>query len=712
MSIHFYSAIPDGRPKRLSEKTRQFAWDSINGKYGRALYSSPCLHMEAPQAFDQFPDMKKQDMMIRKMAEDAPLRICDGEWICGSATLLDATKHVIPVKVEDAFVFAGVSHLTCGFDKVLAMGLDAYKAQIDKRLQDDLTAEERGFIESLDSVYTSMQIWHRRYLALLTEHIDHAESQVDRNYYQVLHENLKHMPFKSPTCFREAVQSLWFTFAFIRLCGNWPGIGRIDEMLGSYLKQDIAAETITLEEAREILAHFFIKGCEWITTDHVGSGDAQHYQNIVLGGVDVNGEEVTNEVTYLVLDIIEELGISDFPIAVRINEHTSRHLYQRIAEVIRHGGGVVAVYNEKLILDSMTEYGYPAEEARRFANDGCWEVQIPGKTSFIYTAIDGFNLLQNNILQLHSQQSVDFESYEELYQAYIKEMHQQIQHFHDEADNYCTSNTPCSVVSLFTDDCIAKARSYLNRGARYNVISPHMGGIPDAVNSLYAIKKLVFEEKKVTLQQLVQILRSNWEGYEDLRRYVLYNYTYFGNDHEEVDTIAAQIMHDYIEAVRSIKYRNGVFRVPGVSTFGRQIEWRNHRGAAAHGNKKGDILAGNFSPTPGTDTSGVTAMIRSHCRADLSKLTGGTALDVKLYPTTVMGEEGMDAIISLIRGFVCHGGFFMQMDVIDNTILLEAQKHPEKYQNLAVRVSGWSARFATLDPQWQQMIIERNGQVR
>ena len=177
---------------------------------------------------------------------------------------------------------------------------------------------------------------------------------------------------------------------------------------------------ITLDEAREVLAHFFIKGCEWICGGNYGSGDAQHYQNIVLSGVDEKGNEVTNDVTYLVLDIIEELGISDFPTTVRINKNTEEKLLNRVAEVIRFGGGIIAVYNEDLILESLTDNGYRLEEARKFANDGCWEIQIPGKTFFNYHPFDSLAILQNITLKEYGD--VSFDSFEELYDKYISDL--------------------------------------------------------------------------------------------------------------------------------------------------------------------------------------------------------------------------------------------------------------------------------------------------
>ncbi len=242
-----------------------------------------------------------------------------------------------------------------------------------------------------------------------------------------------------------------------------------------------------------------------------GSGDAQHYQNILLSGVDQNGEDITNEVTFLVLDIMEELGISDFPTTLRINENSDEKLLRRAAEVVRFGGGILAFYNESLILKSLTDYGYPASDAWKFANDGCWEVQIPGKTFFRYTPFDSLQILQHRTLDGYSE-TVDFGSFEELYKRYIVDLNEAVyqvyceraQLFTEDSRTWC-EQPPCTVVSIFEQGCIDKGLSYIEGGPVYNVNSPHIGGLPDTVNSLYAIKKLVFDEKKVTFKELMEL---------------------------------------------------------------------------------------------------------------------------------------------------------------------------------------------------------------
>ena len=273
-----------------------------------------------------------------------------------------------------------------------------------------------------------------------------------------------------------------------------------------------------------------------------------------------------------------------------------------------------------------------------------------------------------------------------------------------------TDQSPCSVVSLFTDGCIRRAKNYFDLGPNYTVRSPHIGGAPDVANSLYAIEKMVFEEKRMTFKELIEALRSNWEGREQDRRYVHGKYVYYGNDNDEADRWMARILNDFAAATFACQDEIPAKFVPGVSTFGRQINWLPQRMATAFGAKKGEILSGNSSPTPGTDASGATAIIKSFCKADLTLQTTGAALDIKLYPETVRGERGAEAIGALIRGFYALGGYFMQIDVTDAETLKAAQERPEDYKTLSVRVSGWNARFVTLDKEWQNMVIERTAQ--
>lgn len=698
------------RPVRCSEETRRFAADSLNGRYGREALEHPYVSLTKEDTDDAHA---LYDRAVMTIAREAPLRICvsdDGmpELLCGAATLGAAISHVVPATSDGSTPVCGsVSHLTCNFDRVVREGMDVRKARILTRMADaPLTDAERKTLCSQLNAWEAMKLWHTRYLDLLRERMETAEDEAKRERYADLYDTLSVVPFSPAKTFRQGVQSIWFTFAFIRLCGNWPGIGRMDLMLEELYQADLAAGRITEDGARELLAHFFIKGCEWITLLGRGSGDAQHYQNLVLGGVDEDGIDRTGDVTRLILEVAEEFPISDYPIAVRVGRNAPKWLCEKMAQVIRHGSGVVAMYNEDLVIGSLVGFGYDVREARRFANDGCWEVQIPGRTRFSYCPMDLYGMFERDVLHLYDDSMVDYPDFEAMYACFREKMDDTLTRFHDAADGFLHDGTT-GVIDLFIDGCIEKARSYENGGPVYSVFSPHFGGIPDTANAMYAIRKLVYEEKKLSFPAFMTILKNDWEGQEPLRRYVRSHYTYYGNDNDEADGIAARIISDYTKDCRTVEKREDVLRPPGISTFGRQIEWKDTRAAAPHGFRKGSILAGNISPTPSTDFKGATAVIRSACKADYAPLTCGTVLDLRLDPKAVSGDSGVTAIEGLLHAFNALGGFFLQIDVVDNAVLLEAQKHPEDYANLAVRVSGWSARFVTLDRNWQDMVIGR-----
>ncbi len=707
--MDFYTQNNQKRPVRLSAQTRKFAYDSLNRKYGLDTLKNMWVRLDGVDDFESLSQIRQYDAAIQAIADNAPIRICEGEKISGAATLGLAIQHKIPAVYGEHSLFPSISHLTVDFQTVLKKGVRFIRESAESAYAKYANTEKQPFLQSCLTCLDAFQAWHKRYLDALRNMPD----------YQKNYKNLQRVPFAPATTFHEAVQSLWFTFAFIRLCGNWPGIGRIDALLGDYLENDLRNGVTTLDEAREILAHFFIKGCEWINGQFIGSGDAQHYQNIVLAGVDENGAQVCNQVTYLVLDILEELGISDFPTTVRLNENTDEVLLRRVADVMRYGGGTLAVYNEDLVIDALVKDGYCLREARSFANDGCWEVQIPGKTYFSYAPFDSLQILQKNTLRAY-QYAPSFNDFESLYQAYLVDLRahihtivqgriKQFLPFDTEKNTWkWKEQTPCTVISLFEQGCIEKGLSYLEGGPLYNIYSPHIGGLADTVNALYAIKKLVYDDKRISLTDFFAILKNNWDGEETLRQYTLRHYAYYGNDSDEVDEIATRLLADFADICVSFNGLCG-YRFPaGVSTFGRQLEWAPHRLASPHGRKMGEVLAANCSPTPNTDKESVTAIIKSYCKADLSKLATGAALDVKLLPSNVNGENGLQILTALLRSFVALGGFFMQPDIVDAATLKDAQKHPENYQTLSVRISGWNARFVTLNKEWQNMVIEQN----
>jgi pyruvate-formate lyase len=691
--------------KRLNSATRELATRYLSEEFRDTVKKS--LFRIMPLDENQNPHLHYAEV-IKLIGKNAPLRIVEGEKITGSATLLEAARHMTP-----ASKYRSTSHTTIGFADVLKIGYAGLRDKITNRLQDiKKSPDQEDFLKAMLICLEGACLWQNRHIQELEFLAGKSDSGIKNNYLECA-KILQRVPENPPQNFREAIQAIWSMFTFQRLCGNWSGIGRIDEMLGPYLTVDLTDGTITLDEARELLAHFWIKGCEWKGIS-LNGGDAQFYQNIVLGGVDIDNNEVTNEVTYLILDVVEELKISDFPIAVRINSNTPNLLLKRIADVQKIGGGIVAIYNEDLILESLIKFGYPLSEARQFSNDGCWEIIIQGKTAFGYVPFDALQIMQEVLFDNPNICNMDFE---EIYHCFTAKLRSHIKQLKEGAKDRFSNNlhkhgnyTPTTLLSMFVDGCIDKAQDYNNRGAKYNVIALHAGGLPDVGNSLYAINKLVFQENKISLENLIDALSRDWQGYETFRSEIAKSLKLYGNDCDESDAMTQRVYNDYTAFVAEEKELNGLLHPAGISTFGREITFADSRKATAFGRKAGEYLASNFSPTPNSDFNGPTAVIKSCCKMDFSKLPNGCPLDLKISTETVKGDSGTNGLVTLMKSFILLGGFFLHIDVVDNKILYEAQIHPEKHQNLAVRISGWSARFVTLDKRWQKMIINRTEQ--
>jgi formate C-acetyltransferase len=693
------------RPRRLSAVTHQLAQRGLSGEFGRSLVKADWSFPEAQDT--SLSPSQKYALAAMSVALNVPLRILPGELIVGSATILESAQHRTPLLDIDS-----TSHTTIGFGKALKTGYKGMRTEINERLsRGGLDAHGVDLLHSMLKTLDAAAVWQQRNIELLEQQMKEAPPEEQVTYQTLIH-TLKQVPENKPRNFREALQSLWSMYAFQRLMGNWSGIGRMDQMLYPYLKKDLKEGKITLDEARERIAHFWIKGTEWIGVPNP-TGDAQFYQNVILGGTDRDGNEVANEVTYLILDVIEELHISDYPVAVRLGKHTPEKLFRRIAEVQRFGGGIVSVYNEDVVIDGLIKFGYPEEEAREFTNDGCWEAIIPGKTAFIYWP---FDMMQSFFRALHldkeQETPVEYAGFESLYNAFVSELDKELTDMHHVLDGaYNNSHNAAPLISMFVEGCIEKGKGYHERGPKYSVNGIHAGGVTDVANSLLVLKKLVYEEQYIGLNDFVKILRNNWEMNEGMRRLIQDRFAFYGNDDRESDAMMCKVYDDYTALMAKVKEQNGVLRPCGISTFGREVDWRMMRKANPAGGRTGDILATNCSPSPGTDKKGPTAVLNSYCKMDFTKCCNGATVELKILPESVKGENGIRALVALAKVFREKKGFYMHVDVVDAATLIDAQMYPEKYPNLPVRVAGWSARFTTLCKEWQDMIIQRTQQV-
>lgn len=684
---------------RLSEATHRLAFLGASGHWGRQMIEAEPLPVQ-----EGWSRERHCAEAIRYVAHATPLRIEPEELLVGASLYVEARWHQVP-----AAGIASISHITTDYSLGLRLGYDGLRALLQERLASgDGDDRARDFWEAQLICLQAACHWHERYRQALRDRIEQSEG-ARRAHYEYVLKACAEVPERPPRTFHEAVQALWFMWEFQRVGGNWTGLGRIDEMLGPYLRTDLSEGRLTLDEAREILAHFFIKGTEWRTGQDRGSGDAQNYQNIILAGLDADGNEVTNEVSILVLDIIEETRISEFPVTVRVNSHTDEELYRRTAQVMRLGGGVVAIYNEEVILAGLAGLGFSPRDARTFTNDGCWEILIPGRSSFGYLPFDGMQLLQQT-LGLTGDTGAAWPDFEALYADFLARLHATVaaQRAGIEAQraDSLRNPPPSALLCLFMPPCLERGRGYYDDGPEFFIRSPHLGGINDVADSLYLLHQVVFEQHTLTLAEFIALLRDNWAGHEELRLQLRQSGELVGND-GPADDLLVRLFDDYTRIVREVAAGAAFLFPAGISTFGRQIAWAPERLASPHGFFAGEYQSNNFSPAPGTDRRGPTAVLKSYCKPDFTRLPGGGPLEIRLHPTMVRGEDGLQATIGLLRTLHTLGGFYLSLDVTDAATLREAQEHPERHLNLSVRMSGWSSHFVSLDSQWQEMIIER-----
>lgn len=711
--------------RRLSESTRELAGKYLRGEFRGELrepdFSLADLHL--PEGTDPLIAHGRMACLI---AEKAPILLRPEEKLIGNAPFLPARRHQVPGMGRGS-----ISHTTADFGDAVRKGLSGLEQEIRLRMVGASAPEEETFCRALLLVVDAMRIWSRRCLGECRKRLDSETDPDLADHLRRLVEVLGNVPENPPRNFHEALQSFWMFFEFQRLCGNWSGLGRFDQILGPFLEKDLAEGILSLDEARELIAHFWIKGSEWCFGMRLYNdgqpdygGDAQFYQNIILGGcAGVKGTgagNVDNAVTDLVLDVVEELHISDYPIAVRLNADTSPRLLKRIAEVQLLGGGIVSVYNEALVLEALERFGYPGKEAVHFTNDGCWEVILPGRTRFTYTPFDALAVFQEALFADPVPGS-----WEELYDSFIRRLDENIrmlkrrvrERFYTEKTDPVTGETnlvpadpaPDAVLSLVMPSCRRNARSYTCFGTDYTVNALHAGGLPDIANSLSAIRKWVFQVKRLTLAELVGILKEDWNGHEDLRLEISRGVSCYGNDEEDADAILKRIVDDYARLVSSVSEEvPGVLIPAGISTFGREIPYAANRLATAFGKHAHEYLAPNLSPTPGTERKALTAVLNSYCKMDFTRIPNGCPLDLRLSAGIRKVENAPAVLATLLRVFVVRGGFYLQIDTVDPEMLKAAQKDPDRFPNLAVRISGWSARFASLSREWQDMIIQRS----
>ena len=549
------------------------------------------------------------------------------------------------------------------------------------------------------------------------------------------------VPAHAPRDMQEAIQMYWFVhLGTVTELNGWDCMnpGHIDQHLFPFYQKGIADGTMTHEKAKELISCFWIKFNNQPAPPKVGitaleSGTYNDFTNINIGGIDKNGNNAVNELSYIILEVQEELHELQPGLSIHVSRVTPDEFVMAGAKVIRQGHGYPSVFNPDVYTKELVRQGKTQEDANEGGCSGCIEVGAFGKEAYILTGYlntpkileitlnNGIDPMTGKKLGLETGDPRTFTTYEQLYEAY----HQQMVYFVNmklAVNNYIermfSLYAPATFLSLFIDDCITRGRDYYSGGARYNTTYIQCTGLGTITDSLSTLKKHVFEDKKFTMEELLKAVACNW-GREDncqlstancqlekMRQFILNRTPFFGNDDEYADSIAVKVYDDLVEAIEGHpNTRGGKTQLNMLSTTCHNY-FGSVCGASVNGRLAHFAISDGTSPAHGADTHGPTAVIKSLGKLDQTK-SGGTLLNVRFVPALLKRDEDLRKLVSLIRTYFNMGGHHIQFNIVDTQTLLDAQKQPEEYKDLLVRVAGYSDYFNDMTEQLQNEIIAR-----
>lgn len=693
------------------------------------------------EEIDLFEKRKSDRFLISEEAKSTLREILP---LWRGKTLKDRAEKLIPKEALDALeakviinpndLRAGVGHVIVDYKRILAKGFNGILNDLRKKrkeidLSDPKDFEKYEFLKAAEISCEAAILFAQRHAKKAKELVRNEKDPKRIAELQRIAEVCEHVPANGARSFHEAIQSFWFTHLLMHIESNGFAYspGRFDQYMYPYLKRDLDQGKITKEEAQELLDLLWIKFNELLKIrdefTSLQSGGHPMYQNLVVGGQNSEGIDVTNELSYMCMKAEANVRLPQPSFSIRYHANTPDEFLRHASELVRLGTGKPAMYNDIVIIPSLLNRGINIYDARDYGLVGCVEPSVPGKT---YGGHGTSKLNLAKVLEITLNNGVDpitghqlgpktgevssMKTFDELMEAYRK----QIQHFvrlmvisEHAITKVQADMAPVPLVSVLVDDCIEKGRDFLAGGARYNFVSPEGIGVATTADSLAAIKKLVFEERKLTFVQLLEALKNNFEGYEIVRQMLLNRAPKYGNDDDYVDLIAREVGVIYCHEVEKYKTLRGGTFSPGMYPATAHVPMGMAVGATPDGRKAGAPLNDGVSPSQGRDTQGPTASMRSVAKLDHFLVSNGTLLNMKFNPNNLQDNRSLRKFEQLIRTYFTLGGMHVQFNAVCAETLRDAQRNPEKHRDLLVRVAGYSAFFTALDKSIQDEIISR-----
>jgi len=665
---------------------------------------------------------------------------------------------------EGAMFTDHLAHKTPYYYGVMERGLKGAISDIDSKLQEISGSPSCPARSEQINVLGAARMECEAIIALANRYAALAESMstedVDRNRSEKLKRIAavcRRVPEHPPRTFHEAVQAFWFIHYALFSSGTVISCGRLDQHLYPALRDDLERGTTTLREAQEVCdclwlrfndraqivrQNFFDDSAEgecweWeaghrkrfiFATDRADA--INHFgQNILLGGVRPDGTDGTNELTYMWLNCLEKFTFTSPVVTLRLHGESPPELIRRAAEVLKAGGGMPFLNNDDVLVRAYADLGIPLEDARDYANSNCWETMIEGRSD--QELIRGMNFLlclelalNRGVSSVHGRMGSDtgdprsFERFEDLMQAWKRQLDHQLQLGIDFIGDGIRNGTLehsrhgkyayNPALTAMTLDCVDRAADVIRGGARYAIWHVMGEAVADTIDAMAVMKKLVFDEHAVTMDELLTALVGNWDGFEDLRQRAIGRVPKFANNAGYADSIGREMMSFFTERVRFHARRHpGLVFPAAVGTFSWYAMIGKEVAATPDGRRDGEPVAVNLSPACGTDASGPTAAINSYLKMSVGDLAGGAPLDLRFSSTGLRGEGGTERLAGLVKAFVDMGGNMMTITVTDVEELKRAMEEPDRYRHLRVRMGGWSAYFVTLSREQQLLHIRR-----
>ncbi len=629
-----------------------------------------------------------------------------------------------------------IGHIIADYDRVIARGFLGIREDAENYLKtvdfsDPENTSKLHFYKAIIIVCDAVMAWGKRYAVLAREEAIKETDERWKKELETMADICERVPALPARNFREAVQAFWFShlLCYIEQNGLAVSVGRFDQFMYPYYRQDIDNDAITKDEAQELLECLWIKFTEVMRAYDFEC--AKYYagfsisENLVLGGVTPDGKDATNELSYMCLDAESHTSLSQPNLAVRVHNNMPEDFFRKAVRLASTGRTKPEFFNDSVALQSLLSLGVPLKDARDYSISGCVEAVPPHTNGMTNAAMSNIAkalelALNDGVCRLTGKQigpktgdPREFKSIRELLDAfknqvaaYVKEMVTALQFIEKTHAQYY----PLPYFSLIMDDCLELGLDITEGGARYNFTGPQAVGLSDVADSLAAIGKFVFDDKSISMDQLLKALNDNFEGSEELRQRLSNKAPKYGNDDDYVDSLAAEVVKIYCEEVEQYKNtRGGVYR-PGVYSVSANVPLGMHVGATPNGRFSRAALGDGVGPVQACDIMGPTAVTRSVAKLNHELVTNGTLLNQKFSRDLMNSDEGKQGLGDLIRSYFDLGGWHIQFNVVDAKVLREAQTKPQDHKDLIIRVAGYSAFFVELDSKVQDDIINRTEQ--